>query len=122
MPQIIKNGPNIKIVAALSYALFSKQNNEYKLSIMKDEDWLNCMIITNTSLNNMSNWIKHDIVRKYSISPDWDNRWRCGGNLEEIIDESHLSSKWQMRKILEFATDYKRRINYLNATISNIES
>ena len=59
------------------------------------------MIITNTSINNMINWIKHPIVKEYSISADWDNRWRTGGRLDEVIDEAHLSAKWQLESIIK---------------------
>ena len=56
-------------------------------------------------------------VRKYSISADWDDKWRQGGNLEEIIDEAHLSADWQEKGINRFANDRDQRIDELKKSI-----
>ena len=117
LPKIIENGPNIKIIAALSWGLFHLQSEEYRRSVMKEDEWLDCMVITNTSLGNMSHWVQHPIVKKYSLSPDWDNSWRFGGNLEEVIDESHLSAHWQSKAIQKFANERKLRIDTLKKSI-----
>ena len=117
LPQIIADGPNIKIVAALSWGLFQLQSEEYQRSIMKKDEWLDCMIITNTSIGNMSHWVQHPIVKEYSLSPDWDNGWRFGGNLEEVIDESHLSAHWQLEAIQKFSSERKLRIDSLKKSI-----
>ena len=69
------------------------------------------MVITNTSIRNMGHWVQHPIVRQYSLSPDWDDRWRCGGNLEEVIDESHLSGDWQKKAIHTFCNDKEKRMD-----------
>ena len=89
------------------------QTTDYQESVMQKQDWFNSMIITNTSLNNMGNWIKNPLVKDYSLSPDWDNQWRFGGNLEEVIDESHLSSEWQKKAIYRFCNDKKKRADFL---------
>ncbi len=53
----------------------------------------------------------------YSLSPDWDNSWRFGGNLEEVIDESHLSAHWQLEAIQKFSSERKLRIDSLKKSI-----
>lgn len=100
---------NIKVIAALSNNLFQLQPQSYKEKIIEKHEWLNSMIITNTSINNMMNWIKHPIVKEYSISADWDNRWRTGGRLDEVIDEAHLSAKWQLESIQHFVKNKQVR-------------
>jgi len=117
LPQIKENGPNIKIVAALSWGLFDLQSDEVKQSIVSDEEWYDAMIITNTGINLMGNWMKHPIVKEYSVSADWDNRWRSGGTLDQVIDEAHLSAKWQMEAIGKFANDRPGRIQRLKANL-----
>ena len=67
----------------------------------------------------MGHWVHHPIVREYSLSPDWDNRWRSGGNLEEVIDESHLSGYWQKKAIQTFCRDKRKRLKILKNIISN---
>ena len=117
LPELNSNGPNIKIVAALSWALFNIQDQHYKNSVMSPQDWFDSMIITNTSLSNMRNWIKHPLVKEYSLSPDWDDRWRFGGNLKEVIDEARLSSNWQLKAIEKFTTNRDKRLETLKNMI-----
>ena len=117
LPKIIKEGPNVKIIAALSWGLFEKQDAKYKQNLINEDEWLNCMVITNTSIRNMGHWIQHPLVSEYSISADWDDKWRHGGTLEEVIEEAHLSSDWQIKGIERFAYDRKKRIKVLKRNI-----
>ncbi len=121
LPELTEDGPNIKVVAALSWVLFNIQDIKYKKLIMKDDDWFNSMIITNTSLNNMGHWIKHPLVKEYSLSPDWDDNWRFGGNLEEVIDEAHLSASWQRKAIFKFCNDKKNRFEILKNMLPDFD-
>lgn len=121
LPRIQNDGPNIKIVAALSWGLFEMQSEEYKQSVMRDDEWSDAMIITNTAINLMSNWIKHSVVKEYSVSADWDNRWRGGGNLEEVIDEAHLSARWQWKAILKFAENRPDRLERIRSSVPRME-
>ena len=93
------------------------QDQQYKNSVMSPQDWFDSMIITNTSLSNMRNWIKHPLVKEYSLSPDWDDRWRFGGNLKEVIDEARLSSNWQLKAIEKFTTNRDKRLETLKNMI-----
>jgi transketolase len=65
----------------------------------------------------MGHWVKHSLVEEYSISADWDDKWRHGGNLEEVIEEAHLSSDWQMKGMERFARDRDKRIKRLQESI-----
>ena len=65
----------------------------------------------------MKNWISNRVVSDYSLSPDWDNKWRTGGSLEQIIDEAHLSPIWVMKSIAKFVTDRSKRLERLKQEI-----
>ena len=93
------------------------QDSQYKSSIIEDQEWADSMVITNTGLNVMKNWISNRVVADYSLSPDWDNRWRTGGSLEQIIDEAHLSPRWVMKSVAKFATDRSKRLERLKKEI-----
>ena len=121
LPQLIDNGPNIKIVASLSWGLFELQSEVYRNSVMQAEEWLDCMVITNTSIGNMSHWVQHPIVKEYSLSADWDNNWRTGGSLDEIIDEAHLSPRWVLSAIEKFASERKIRLEKLNKQVPDLD-
>ncbi len=108
---------NVKIVSAISWELFDMQTSEYKSSIIGKQEWADSMVITNTGLNVMKNWISNRVVADYSLSPDWDNRWRTGGTLEQIIDEAHLSPRWVLEAIDKFSNDRTKRLERLKLEI-----
>lgn len=105
---------NVKIVSAISWELFQRQDQSYKNSILSEKEWSDSMIVTNTGLRIMNNWISNRIVSEYSVSPDWDNNWRTGGTLDEIIDEAHLSPRWVLEAIDKFTSDRESRLERLN--------
>ena len=113
------NGPNIKIIAAISMELFRAQNQEYQESIISPVEWNDCMIITNTSLQSMGNWIKNRFVAKYSLSPDFDNRWRTGGSVDQIINESRLDPVSILNAIKRFSNERDTRLGIIKKEIPN---
>tara|TARA_Y100001970_G_scaffold278230_1_gene383639 strand:- start:1377 stop:3695 length:2319 start_codon:yes stop_codon:yes gene_type:complete len=108
---------NVKIISAISWELFDRQISDYKSSIINDQEWADSMVITNTGLSVMKNWVSNRVVSDYSLSPDWDDRWRTGGSLEQIIDEAHLSPRWVMEAIKKFATERGDRLERLKREI-----
>ncbi len=118
IPRIKKEGPNVKIVAAISYGLFQTQSEEYQKSVIDDKEWADAMIITNIAIDLMGNWIKHSVVKEYSLSADWDNRWRSGGTVDEIMDEAHLSKRWIWEAIQRFAIERAERLEKVRSMIS----
>ncbi|MQG38840.1 MAG: transketolase [SAR202 cluster bacterium] len=106
-------GPNVKIVAAISWGLFQLQARKYRQSILSDRDMHDAMVITNSGLKLMHNWIANSVVKEYSLSSDWDNRWRTGGRLDEIVEEAHLSCSWLKHGIERFASERKNRLDCL---------
>ena len=79
------------------------------------------MIITNGSIGNMSDWSGGEITREYSLSADFDNRWRTGGSVEEVMEEAHLSQEHIFEGIKRFAQDKKKRLAKFKSIIENIE-
>ena len=112
---------NVKIVSAISWELFQRQEKSYKDSIISDQEWADSMIVTNTGLRIMQNWISNRIVSEYSVSPDWDNNWRTGGSVDEIIDEAHLSPRWVLEAIEKFASDRQSRLERLNNQVPSLD-
>ena len=108
---------NVKIVSAVSWELFRRQDQAYKDSIISETEWSDSMIVTNTGLRLMHNWISNRIVSEYSVSPDWDDSWRTGGSLDEIIDEAHLSPRWVLEAIQKFASERNSRLERLNKQV-----
>tara|TARA_B100001029_G_scaffold122271_2_gene101668 strand:+ start:194 stop:2521 length:2328 start_codon:yes stop_codon:yes gene_type:complete len=121
LPQIKSDGPNVKIIAAISWELFRLQPLEYQQRIISDIEWPDSMVITNGAINLMKNWISNRVVQDYSLSPDFDNRWRTGGSVDEIIAESKLDSQSLFEGIKRFANERNDRLNRLHQSIPNIK-
>ena len=121
LPQIKSDGPNVKIIAAISWELFRLQPLEYQQKIISDIEWPDSMVITNGAISLMKNWISNRVVQDYSLSPDFDNRWRTGGSVDEIIAESKLDSQSLFEGIKRFANERNDRLNRLHQSIPNIK-
>ena len=67
-------------------------------------------MITNTARRNMHDWLYSKISEEYAMSSDWDNRWRTGGNMEEIKREAHIDPASLWAGIARFAADREMRL------------
>jgi len=97
-------------VATISPELFALQPKDYRDRILPEADWWDSMIVTTSALRLASDWITNRVSEEYSMSADWDNRWRTGGSIEEVVDEAHLSPEWLMKGIARFARDRDKRL------------
>ena len=110
LPELDKAGLNVRIVAAISPQLFQAQPAEYRDLILPQADRLDLMGITNRSRRSMGAWFATDLSFEYTLSPDWDDRWRTGGTVDEVLEEAHLSPEWILKGIERFAKDRKERL------------
>ena len=108
---------NVKIISAISWQLFRNQTKEYQQKIVNDKEWADSMIITNSGLRLMHNWISNKIVEAYSLSPDHDNQWRTGGSVDEIVAESRLDEKSVLDGIKKFANEKPTRLKLIKDSI-----
>ena len=113
LPDIDKKGWNLKIVCATSPELFHAQGKEYQHEILTPYDWTHSTVVTTQAGWLMHEWIFNPTAEKYALSSDWDDRWRTGGTLEEVIDEAHLSPEWLMKGIERFVRDKEERTAFL---------
>ncbi len=118
LPDLDRAGINVKIVAAISRELFDLQPESYRRQVLPDEDWFDSMVITNGALQQMHYWLSSPIAAKYSLSADWDNRWRSGGTLEEVLDEAHLTPDWIFRGIKRFAEERPQRLDKIEGFLA----
>ncbi len=117
LPKLMAVGPNVKIVAAVSWELFQRQTDTYKNSIIDPKEWNDMMIITNGARRLMHKWMANPVVEEYSLSSDWDNRWRTGGSVEQIVAEAHLDPNSVWKGIQLFADERNQRLSVLQNSI-----
>jgi transketolase len=68
------------------------------------------MVITNGAFKLMNDWADGPLVREYSLSSDWDDRWRTGGSVDEVIAEAQLDAGSIAAAIERFAAERSSRL------------
>lgn len=121
LPELDRRGLNVKVVAAISPQLFARQDDAYRAATVDAADRLDAMVITNGAYKLMRDWADDPIVREYSLSPDWDDRWRTGGTVDEVMEEAHLDSGHILEAIERFVRERADRLNRLGERLASVE-
>ncbi|RLC76827.1 MAG: transketolase, partial [Chloroflexi bacterium] len=117
LPKLDEEGLNVKIVAAISPELFAMQPEEYRNKVFSEADKVDSMCITTQARWLMHEWLFNKVAEEYSLSADWDNRWRTGGTVDEVIEEAHLSPRWVLEGIRRFVRDREKRLERLERAL-----
>ncbi len=120
LPKIEAEGLNLKIVYAASAELFQRQPESYRNKVLTPGDRANSMVVTTAGRRTMQAWLFNKTAEKYTVSSDWDDRWRTGGSLEEVLDEAHLSPEWILSGIRDFVRDKPGRVEILRRELNEI--
>jgi transketolase len=119
LPRLDAEGINVKIVAAISPQLFALQSASYRQSVVGPAGRLDAMVITNGAFKLMRDWADDPLVREYSLSSDWDDRWRTGGSVAEVIEEAHLDDGHILTALERFAADRAGRLRRLRQRLDD---
>ena len=92
LPELDRLGLNVKIVAAISPQLFRAQPAEYRESVLSAAERADAYAITNRARRLMIDWVSRELTAENCLSSDFDDRWRTGGTLDEVIEEAHLTT------------------------------
>jgi transketolase len=120
LPMLESRGINVRIVAAISPQLFALQPSSYRSAVVGPDPLsgrLDAMVITNGAVKLMGDWASGPLVREYSLSSDWDDRWRTGGSVDEVIAEAHLDADTIVAAIERFAVDRPDRLRRLREAL-----
>ncbi|HEV8252095.1 MAG TPA: transketolase [Candidatus Limnocylindria bacterium] len=120
LPQLDQRGLNVRIVACISPQLFRRQDAAYQASIRSDSDKWSGMAITNRAFKLMTDFVEGPVAKEYSLSSDFDNRWRTGGTVDEVMDEAHLGPGHILDAIERYAADREARHARLREIIAGI--
>ena len=119
LPELERAGLNVKVVAAISPQLFRSQDSAYRESVISPADSVDSMVVTSGAFKLMRDWADGPITREYSLSADFDDRWRTGGSVDEVISEAHLGPESILVAIERFVTERAQRLRrwqaYLDA-------
>ncbi len=110
LAELDERGLNVKIVCATSPQLFALQPEAYRQHVLSPDDWTDSTVITTQARWLMHDWLFNKVAEEYALSADWDDRWRTGGTLDELVDEAHLSPRWMLEGIQRFVKDRDSRL------------
>jgi transketolase len=117
LPELDSAGLNVKLVAIISPQLWKLQDAAWRERVLPEEDWIDCTFISNRSRRLLYDWMPHPIAAEYAMTSDFDDRWRTGGTMDEVLDEAHLSPEWLLRGIERFARDRELRLGRIRRAL-----
>lgn len=118
LPELDARNLNVKVVCAASAELFARQPEAYRLVVLSPGDRADSTVITTRSRAAMGDWIFNAEAPSYAMSADWDNRWRTGGTVDEVLDEAHLSPRWLLAGVERFVREREARLGRLQADVA----
>jgi len=122
LPEIDSAGLNVRIVAAISPQLFALQPADRRERIFPAAAQFDCMAVSNRSRRLLYDWIQNPIALEYSLTSDWDDRWRTGGSVDEVLAEAHLSPKDILSGIERFVRDRAQRLARARSLLDSLEA
>jgi transketolase len=110
LKRLAEAGVNVKVIAAVSEDLFDRQPEAYRRAVLPPEAYYDLMVV---STGTRRIWPVRNVgplTDEYSLTSDWDNRWRTGGLEPEVIEEAHLDPKSIFAGIERFAREREKRM------------
>jgi transketolase len=117
LPELAARKLNVKLVCATSPQLFALQPDVYRQRVLSPADRIDSTVITTQARWLMHDWLLNGLAEEYALSSDWDNRWRTGGTLAEVVEEAHLSPQWVLEVIERFVRDRDSRLARLQTAL-----
>ena len=65
--------------------------------------WFDSMLAATQARKVCRDWIPNRRMEKFALTPDWDNRWRTGGSVDQIVAEAHLDPESLQEGIQRYA-------------------
>ena len=79
------------------------------------------MAITNRAFKLMTDFVEGPVAKEYSLSSDWDDRWRTGGTVDEVMDEAHLGPGHILAAIERYTAEREQRHARLREIVAGVE-
>jgi len=112
---------NVRVVSVISEELFKLQPKEYQDKIISESARFDCMVVTTSTKTIMPLSNLGPLTKEYTLSSDFDDRWRTGGLEADIIKEARLDEESIFQGIKRFAESraerLKRQHNALEALL-----
>ncbi|MDH3199105.1 MAG: transketolase, partial [Candidatus Krumholzibacteria bacterium] len=121
LPQLVGEGLNVKVIAAVSPQLFALQDEAYRERTYAAHERLDAMVVTNRARRLMMDWADFGVTGEFWLGSDFDDRWRTGGSVDEVLEEAHLSPQWILDGIRRFAKAREKRLKRIRERMGRLE-
>jgi len=111
LPQLEEAGVNVKVVAAISEELFDRQSQEYRDSVLSEQEKVDTMVVTTGTRRVWPVSGLGALTDEYSLTSDWDHQWLSGGTEDDVIKEAHLDTESIYNAVKKFADDRDSRLS-----------
>jgi len=111
IPRLEAAGVNVRVVSVISEELFLLQPKEYQEKIVPFASRFDCMVVTTGTKRIMPIAQLGPLTREYTLSADFDDRWRTGGLEEDVSAEAHLDVESVFKGIKRFADERADRLH-----------
>ena len=121
LPQLEEEGVNVRVIAAISEELFTRQSQEYQDSVLPAAAKYDMMVVT-TGTRRM--WPVQNVgplTDEYSLTSDWDNQWLTGGTETDVIAEAHLDAESIYAGIKRFADEREGRVSLQTTALAGLK-
>ncbi len=110
LPRLRDEGVNVRVVAVISEELFNLQEEEYRRRVFPDPQRFDCMVVTTMTKRVMPLSNLGPLTEEYSLSADFDDRWRTGGTEADVIREARLDPDSIYSGIRRFVSERDARL------------
>ncbi len=117
LPVLRDSGPNVKVVCSVSRELFLMQPEVYRGNVLSEEEWIDATYITNGARSGMACWQLGPIADEYALASDWDDNWRTGGSIPQVLEDARLSPEWILKGIRRFAEERNERLRRISESV-----
>lgn len=101
---------NVRIVAVISEDLFNLQPESYRESILPLDQRYDCMVVTTMTKRLLPIANLGPLTEEYTLSSDFDDRWRTGGLEPDVIAEARLDPESIYAGVKRFVDDRDARL------------
>jgi len=120
LPRLEKEGINVRIVSVISEELFELQSEEYKKKVVPDSSRYDSMVVTTMTKRILPLSKLGPLTEEYTLSSDFDDRWRTGGSETDVIAEARLDPDSIYAGIKRFALDRPQRLRRLQEAVAHL--
>ena len=110
LPQLEKDGINVKAIAAISEEMFDRQPAAYRDAVLPLEAKYDLMVVSTGTRRVWPVRGTGPLTDEYSMVSDWHDRWLTGGLEPDVIAEAHLDQESIAAGVMRFAAERDARL------------